>query len=372
VKSLNEAKGLPVKVAQMMGYFDFNMPYAVREVFASLRNQGIPMNPLTIAQVIKEDLGAPPSQVFAHWEATPFAAASIGQVHRARLKSGEQAAVKVQYPGIQETIEFDMGSISILGKLSNLVLRGGDGAAIISEIKEHLLQECDYEREASNQEFFSGLFQDHPAIVIPKIHRKYSTKRVIVSAFHEGLSLESFAGSASQEEKNRAAEALWDFFNVSKFKHGFFHCDPHAGNFIFSGKKVVCLDFGCVKKVPKEYRKHMIGQAIGIANQNRKVLREAIEGMGIIDRPREFNFESHFHFLNIVGAPFQPQQPFRYSDDYRRALWHAIQTNPNQKYTKLPKEEVMALRCHLGELSNYALLNAESNWRERLLSLLGA
>lgn len=372
VKSLNEAKGLPVKVAQMLGYFDFHIPYAVREVFSGLRSQGVPMNPLAIAKVVQEELGAPPSQIFRHWEATPFAAASIGQVHRATLKTGERVAVKVQYPGVRETIESDIRSISLLGKLAHLVLRGGDAAAIVTEIREHLLEECDYELEASRQTEFRKIFSEHSEILIPEVFKKYSTGRVLVSAYHEGVSLEHFATHAPSDKRNRIGEIMWDFFNIPKFKQGLFHCDPHSGNFLVHEEKLVCFDFGCVKKVSPEYHRHMIGQALGIVHRDPKVLRESIEGMGIIHDHESFNFEAHFHFVKLVGRPYLLPQPFRYSEEYGKALWHAIQTNPNQKHTQLPREEVMALRCHLGELANYTILRAESDWRRRILGVLAS
>jgi predicted unusual protein kinase regulating ubiquinone biosynthesis (AarF/ABC1/UbiB family) len=370
VKSLDEAKGLPVKIAQMMSYFDFYMPYAVKEVFATLRNQGLPINPLVVASCVKEQLGAPPSQVFAEWEATPFAAASIGQVHRAQLRSGEAVAVKVQYPGVKETIESDMGSISLLGKLAKLILRGPDAGPIIDEIREHLLIECDYELEATRQETFRQIFDDHPVIVIPNVHREFSTGKILVTSYFEGQTLEEFAATAEQASKNRIGEALWDYFNIPKYKLGLFNCDPHFGNFIVSDGKLVCLDFGCVKKVPDSYRKHMIGQALGIAEDDRTVIREAIEGMEIIKNRKLFNFEAHCHFLSIVGAPYRSNRPFRFTQEYRQALWHAMQTNPNRDHTALPKEEVMAVRCHFGEMAAYSLLQAEANWREKLLSVL--
>jgi predicted unusual protein kinase regulating ubiquinone biosynthesis (AarF/ABC1/UbiB family) len=369
-QSLNEAKGLPVKIAQIMGYFDFHIPYAVREVFASLRNEGMPINPLIVAKIIQEDLGSPPSRLFAEWEAKPFAAASIGQVHRARLRSGERVAVKVQYPGIQDTIQSDLRSISILGKLAHLILRGPDHSTIIQEIKEHLLQECDYGLEASHQEQFLEIFKGHPIIVIPKVHREFCSKRVLVTTYFEGQTFEEFCTTADQLSRNRVGEAIWDYFNLPKYKYGFFNCDPHSGNFIVTQGKIVCLDFGAVKKMADTYRIHQKQQSLSILREDPDGLLKAIQGMGIIRDPKAFNFEAHYHFLMLVARPYRLSQPFQFSENYRQTLWQAMQTNPNQNATHLPPEEVMAVRCHFGELAALTLLQAEAKWRDKMLSVI--
>jgi len=206
--------------------------------------------------------------------------------------------------------------------------------------------------------------------VVPEVYREFSAEKVLATAYFEGQSLEDFAVTAEQNEKNRIGEALWDYFNIPKYKHGFFNCDPHLGNFIVSKGKLICLDFGCVKRVSDSYREHMKGQALGIIRDDRTIIRRAIEGMKIIKNRELFNFDAHCHFLSIVGAPYRGNKPFKFTQEYRQTLWHAMQTNPNRDHTALPKEEVMAVRSHFGEMAAYALLNAESNWSERLLAVL--
>lgn len=370
VSSLNEAKGLPVKIGQMLSYFDFHMPFAVREIFASLRNEGLPINPLVVARIIQEDFGQPPSQLFAEWETTPFAAASIGQVHRARLKSGERVAVKVQYPGIRETIESDLDGISLLGRLSSLILRIGDAGTILEEIREHLRQKCDYLVEANHQERFAEIFKNHHRITIPKVFRQHLSKRVLVTEYFEGASLEDFAGKASQTERNLAGEALWDYFNLPKYQHRLFNCDPHAGKFIFTPERVVCLDFGSIKRSSEAFTQAQKMQSLGAIHRDRELFKKALSEMKIIKDPVKFDFDAHWQFISRVAEPFGEEQPFQCAESYRQTLWNAMQTNPNKNATALPKEEVMAVRCFLGELAALATLRPRADWRTKMLSAL--
>ena len=280
VQNLGEMKGLAMKLGQMAGYVDFHAPAAVRERFASLHTQSRPMSPSAVAQVFLAELGQGPGRVFAAWSAQPLAAASIGQVHRARLRSGEEVAVKVQYPRIVQALLTDLAGAELVHRAAALVFRGFNLAPVVQELRERFLEECDYRLEASHQERFRQLWAGRPGVVVPRVFTELSTGRILVSELREGESLKSFARRASQAERNRAGERLFDFVYESMFRHGLFNTDPHPGNYLFGSDHVAFLDFGCVKRLTPEAVRQSRASARAIFERDVEALRRSARTAG--------------------------------------------------------------------------------------------
>src|SRR6185503_18637575 len=171
LKTLGEMKGVPLKLGQMASYIDGLAPPGYEEKFqrvlTNLQEKAPPLSPEAAARVVREDLGAPPEQIFASWTRQPFAAASIGQVHRAVTHGGETVAVKVQYPGIDKAIENDLKSLSLLEAFSSPVLRKYHTKETLEDVKDVFLAELDYTREATMADTFRRMNQDVPNVVIP-------------------------------------------------------------------------------------------------------------------------------------------------------------------------------------------------------------
>jgi predicted unusual protein kinase regulating ubiquinone biosynthesis (AarF/ABC1/UbiB family) len=257
LKTLGDMKGLPLKIGQMASYIDGLAPPGYEErfqrVLAQLQQKAPPLSAAAAARVVSQELGGPPDQVFAFWEQEPFAAASIGQVHRAITRGGDRVAVKVQYAGIDKAIENDLKSLTLVEAFSSPVLRRYHTKQALEEIKAVFLSELDYTREAQMADVFRRMTRDVPEIVVPRVHHSLSTRRVLTAELIEGLIYQDFCAEAPQEERDLAGVTIWTFMMRSLLRHGYLYADPHPGNYRFLGSgRVAFLDFGCVKVLPDD------------------------------------------------------------------------------------------------------------------------
>ena len=165
--TLGAMKGVLMKLGQMASYIDDGLSPSVRRTLSRLQDSVPPMSPELAAGVVQEELGGPPEQVFARWDPEPIAAASIGQVHRAITLDGRAVAVKVQYPGIAETIAADLGNVALLRRMLRITAPSQDVDALLAELRERVLEELDYRQEAENQRSFAAYYDGHPTIRSP-------------------------------------------------------------------------------------------------------------------------------------------------------------------------------------------------------------
>lgn len=256
LKTLGEMKGLPLKLGQMASYVDGLAPpgyeQKFQDVLKQLQAKAPPLSAEAAWNVVTQELGAPPDHVFATWTREPFAAASIGQVHRAVTRSGEEVAVKVQYPGIDKAIEADLKSLGMLERMISPVARQFQSKETLDEVRAVFMGELDYGEEAATADTFRRIHAEDTSIVIPKVHHSLTSRRVLTMAFQEGLDYATFCAEASQEERNAAGEAIWRFMFRSLYQHGVLYADPHPGNYRFlPGGRVAFLDFGCKKQLPR-------------------------------------------------------------------------------------------------------------------------
>jgi len=257
LKTLGEMKGLPLKVGQMASYIDGLAPPGYEEKFQAelkkLLDRAPPLSAEAAVKVVTEELGAPPDQIFAEWEREPFAAASIGQVHRAVTKGGDRVAVKVQYPGIDKAIEADLKSIQFFQTMLSPVAKKLHSQQTIDEISQVFRDELDYAREAEMGEIFTRIHRGNDAIIIPRIHHSLTTRRVLTTELIEGKSYADFVASAGQDARNLAGLTIWRFTFGALLKYGVLYADPHPGNYrFFDDGRVGFLDFGCVKMLPPD------------------------------------------------------------------------------------------------------------------------
>jgi len=255
LKTLGEMKGLPLKVGQMASYIDGLAPPGYEERFQQelkkLLDKAPPLSAEAAVKVVVEEFGQPPSELFATWEADPFAAASIGQVHRATTRHGDDVAVKVQYPGIDKAIEADLKSLQFFQSMMSPITQKLHSKQTIDEISQVFRDELDYGREAKMADVFRRIEAEDPDIIIPRVHHDRTRRRVLTTEFIHGASYADFCASASQEARNRAGTAIWRFTFRALLRHGVLYADPHPGNYrFFDDGRVGFLDFGCVKVLP--------------------------------------------------------------------------------------------------------------------------
>ena len=250
--TLGTMKGVLMKIGQLASYVDDGLAPPARRVLGRLQDSVPPMSPELAAGVIVAELGDVPETVFSEWDPLPIAAASIGQVHRAITRDGRAVAVKVQYPGIAETIAADLGNVGLLRSLLRMAVPSQDVTELIDELRERVGEELDYLREADNQRQFAAYFDGHPTITVPKIVDELSTARVITSELATGARYAEMLGW-SQPEKDLAAETIYRFTFRSLYELHAFNGDPHPGNYLFEpGGQVTFLDFGLVKHFTAE------------------------------------------------------------------------------------------------------------------------
>jgi predicted unusual protein kinase regulating ubiquinone biosynthesis (AarF/ABC1/UbiB family) len=369
-QTLGELKGVAMKLGQLLGHADFGLPGAAQEELRSLLISSRPLSPARVAQTFLEELGVTPRQLFGEWSPTPFAAASIGQVHRARLSSGEEVAVKVQYPAIADAIRSDLASAALLERLSSLLFRGQEPGAFLAEVRERFAEECDYRLEAERQERFRRWWLGRPGVLIPRVFPELCTRRILVSELRSGESFDSFLHHASQPERDRAGQLIAQFAFESIFRHGVFNADPHPGNYLFEDGNVVFLDFGCVKEFAPELLarwKRLMRSTLGSDLEQAQQLWIEI---GMVPWPERYDFRYHQHMMQTLYEPWL-QVPFRFTPEFVTRLWRVMMVdNPNRFCTNNPKDWVFVNRLQWGLYAVLARLQACADFRSPILALL--
>lgn len=248
---LSLLRGTALKVAQTLSLEMELFPPAIQRELQKSYNQVPPLNRVLARKAVANSLGQPPEEVFESFEPTAFAAASLGQVHQARSPEGRKLAVKLQYPGIQKTIQSDLQILrGVLRPLSEYKT----AAPVIKEIEERLWEEIDYVQELNNMVYFSEHL-DMEGVVIPRPWQPGSGATILSASYIEGLPLNLWLKTnPKQEERDLVAQRLNDIFLHGLYELHRIHADPNPGNFIIADDLTVGLvDFGCVKKFQNRF-----------------------------------------------------------------------------------------------------------------------
>ena len=366
---LGDMKGALMKIGQMASYLDQGLPEPVRQALAELQTDAPPMAAELVDEVIRSELGRRPSEVFAEWETTPLASASIGQVHRAVTHDGRDVAVKVQYPGVEEAMLSDLDNGDLLFGLLSMMFPGMDPKPIVGEIRDRLVEELDYEHEAENQRLFADHFRGHPYIHVPDVIDDLSTRRVLTSELAEGARFSEVL-TWSQEERDLAAECLFRFAFGGIYRLHAFNGDPHPGNYLFRpGGHVTFLDFGlCKRFTPDEVRTLESMILAFVIHHDLDAYREILVRTGILtlgDRVTDEMLEDYFgHFYEFVMADEVMELTPEYaSETVRRFFDLGSPYAETMKSANLPPSMVIIQRINLGLYALFGELHASANWR---------
>ena len=256
-ETLGELKGVAMKAGQSLALYADQLPPEMQSVFKRFFSQA-PMLPyVDIARVIESELGDSPSKIFESVEETPTAAASLGQVHRGRLKTGEQVAIKVQYPDIGEALENDLRNAHVVVKALSLGGSVLDTREYFEEIKRELIVELDYRIELQRLESFRAYLKRWPDLKVPKAYPQFSTGKVLVLEWIEGPTLTEYAEGAAMlpaAERFAVAERLIRAIFGPFIFHRAIHADTHPGNYIVCPDgKLAVLDYGSVKHLSEPF-----------------------------------------------------------------------------------------------------------------------
>lgn len=251
--SLKELKGSALKVAQMLSMEKNILPRAYVEKFYLSQFSVPPLSGPLVVKTFKKYFGKNPNQIFDYFNPQSTNAASIGQVHQAEL-NGKKLAVKIQYPGVAESISSDLAMVKPIAiKMFNI--KGKDSDKYFKEVETKLLEETDYVNELQQSEAIAHSCKHLPGIVFPKYYKALSSERIITMDWMQGLHLSEFTAQNDNETiANNLGQALWDFYMFQIHGLKKVHADPHPGNFLVSAdNKLVILDFGCMKTIPDDF-----------------------------------------------------------------------------------------------------------------------
>ena len=364
--TLGAMKGVLMKIGQMASYVDDGLSPAVRRTLSRLQDSVPPMSAELAAGVIREELGLPPEEAFARWDPEPIAAASIGQVHRAITRDGRAVAVKVQYPGIAETIAADLGNVALLRRMLRITAPAQDVNALIEELRDRVLEELDYRREAENQRLVAAYYDGHPTIGVPKIIDELSTRRVVTSELADGARFAELA-HWSQHERDLAAETIYRFTFRSLYDLRAFNGDPHPGNYLFhGGGRVTFLDFGLVKHFTAEELRPLVDMVRYLCvEQDPEGFRAAMVDAGFLLPDAPVSTETVVEHMAVFYDTVRRPGPRTMTGDYASAVVRRFfdVRSPLAQWVSVPRSYVILQRINLGLFAILGELTATADWR---------
>jgi predicted unusual protein kinase regulating ubiquinone biosynthesis (AarF/ABC1/UbiB family) len=350
------------------------LPAEAVDVLASVRSAMPPMPYEVVRRVIEEDLGGPPEKRFVHFERQAFAAASLGQVHRAEREDGRRVAVKVQYPGVAETVGQDLKNIHtlirVMAKISRDVMgRDVDMRHVVAELESRLREELDYGLEAANAERFRTLFADDPEIVIPQVHADRSGSRVLTMDLLEGYPIDQLmAPGVDADMKEWTAVKLFHLFYRQLLEFGVVQTDPHPGNYLVTHHPKICmLDFGCVRAFEPGIRRGYVRLARALVADDADELAAAGRDLGFIDTdPTVF-----VRMMRLNGAPLIHDAPFDpNTHDLVAIATEATRIGLAGEPLRAPGHDVFIGRALLGLDGYLKGFGVVRNWRREFLDVL--
>ncbi len=321
---LDQLKGMAMKVGQILSYMDVGLPEKTREKLERLQAGCKGVEYEVMKKVVEDSFGQPLEELFDAFELTPVAAASIGQVHRARV-GGHEVAVKVRYPGIEQTIQQDMKHLHRFGKLAGLATNV-DGAALVRELQTRVLDECDYTREARWQRAFAGIFVNDPEIRVVRPEKELSSPDVLTTEWIDGLDFQALKAQP-QDVRDDVAAALLRFTLEPLFQHRMLQADPHPGNFVYSpsGASIAALDFGCVRVFDAPTIDALQDLICALQSEEHTGFRDTVHRLGLTPEPSKIDFDNLWRMMSWMFAPYVTQGRFAFS----RQWWSEGQTYTN-------------------------------------------
>jgi len=316
---LKDLKGSALKVAQMMSMDKSVLPREYVEKFSLSQFSVPPLSGPLISKTFKQNFGKTPQELFDTFDSNAIHAASIGQVHKA-TKKGKTLAVKIQYPGVAESISSDLALVKPFA-LKMLNLSRKDSEVYFQEVKNKLLEETNYVNELEQGRELSEKCKVVENIIFPEFLPELSTKKIITMEWMEGMHLSEFSEQyAGTDKAKKVAQALWDFYMHQLHVLKKFHADPHPGNFLVNNNsELIALDFGCLKEIPNDFYLPYF-ELIHPENINNEAkFLEILKQLEVIlpgDSPQEINFLKKLfkELLSVFTKPFQ-SDTFDFSDE---------------------------------------------------------
>ncbi|WP_137226084.1 AarF/ABC1/UbiB kinase family protein [Shewanella sp. MEBiC00475] len=310
---LSQLRGAAMKVGQMLSMDAGDLvPPELAEILAKLRSDAKAMPHKQLTQLLVQHWGRDWLAPFAQFELRPFAAASIGQVHLAYLDTGEKLAIKIQYPGIRDSIDSDIDNVATLLKVSRLIPANVKLDTLLSEAKAQLHNEADYHFEAQQIALYRQQLGEDSSFIVPKVYKQLSNNSILTMQFVEGVAIESVA-QASQEVRDHIASALMGLCFKELFEFKLVQSDPNFANFQYQTdtQKIVLFDFGATRTISDELSHGYHELMLGAANQNKVQMTSAAKKIGFFQDEID-----PAHQQLIIDIFYQACEPLRFEGEY--------------------------------------------------------
>ncbi len=374
--TLGEMKGAAMKVGQIASQTQDFLPREFSDALQKLQKEAPPMPFEIILEQVEAELGKPVGELFEYLQETPYAAASIGQVHRARLHDGTDVIVKVQYPGVDESCDSDLKQLRLALKLGGLLKMPKESVdQLFTEIRERLREELDYENEARNIELFREFHKNDPWVVIPSVIQSHSTRHVLTLGLEEGDHVSEVTPERyDQATINLIGHRMFTTMADQLFRFECIHGDPHAGNFAYRPDgSIVMYDFGCVKKLKPEIVEAYRNAVTAALAQDYKALDAYLIDLGARVGSQPAIDEAYYAmWRDILIVPFNSEQPY----DFGESSIHkhvAAKTSTVFKYLdsfKPPVESIFIDRMIAGHYWMLKRLGVQAAFGEELRGYL--
>lgn len=361
-------RGTALKIAQSLSMDQGMLPEEFADVMSEAQYSVPPINKALARSIIKKELGDYPEKLFQSFSSDAIAAASIGQVHEAKLENGEKVAVKIQYPNVRNTIQSDLAIAKTL--LKRFVKKGANLDEYFEEVEQTLMEETDYIQEGNYIEYFHEQFSGNDYIT-PVWHRDLSTRKVLTMSFIEGRHLKEFLkNDPSQEKRNHFGQLLWNFFHDQVEQRDFIHADTHPGNFLFTDDGTLgIIDFGCVKKFPESFMQKYMQLLPTHLEKNEEDIRDLYINLGIIKknpdntRKEEQFFQFCKNYGNTFAQPYLADE-FDFGDKtFRQKINKFAKQPPIMNEPRGDRNFIYSTKVHLGLYSLLMKLEAEVDTR---------
>jgi len=366
-KTLGQLKGALMKVGQMMSLYSDILPKEFTTILASLQKQAPPVSFPVIRGQMEREFDRSLEEVFSEIEEYPYASASIGQVHRGILKDGRRVVAKVQYPGVDQTIDSDMKNLRMLARSLGLMKKERGVDELIAEVRARLVEELDYLNEIKNINTFRKLFADDDRIIIPRGYEDVSTERVLVMEYVRGEDFSTLCKDADRSWRNTIGQSFVDLFFTQLFRLHVLHADPNPGNFSFlRDGRIIFYDFGCVKYFEEEFiDKYTILIRETLEGRYEKLVENCeLIGVEQIGKKRH-DWRFYKMFADPILVPFEGHEPY----DFGQARIHDVLIElaakhwTNAFHFRSSPDIIFLNRVVVGMYNNLRRLAVQGRWR---------
>nr|HEX4315499.1 AarF/ABC1/UbiB kinase family protein [Kofleriaceae bacterium] len=374
-------KGGLAKVAQLAAYHDVHAGRGARAVLGGLWDRAPAVSAADISRVVEADLGKPPQQLFASWEGSPLAAASLGQVHAATTRGGEDVVVKVQYPGVAESLRADLDDDAFVRRLAGGEIGATLDTAALRALAEAVRRELDYRAEAAAMQKFADAWAGDASLRVPRPIAELSTARVLTMTRARGKTIVDVASAGDADVRRQAATAIFRFAWGSPLAHGLLDADPNPGNFLVDvqgdGHALVwCLDFGCTVELPPAVRDADRAIHFGLLDDDSETAAErfrmGLSQAGLLARKDSLATLAHRDWERALALPLQARGEFAWTPAYTAELSDATRRVLAAGGLRLTADLLLLWRQRLGASALLGLLDAKAPFRRPLLDLIGS